>query len=274
MSSLRRLSPAVLSIVAFAALGAYLAANSLAQGKNPKNVVGKAPPIIAPGTNGAPPSDAIVLFDGKNLDEWETRKSEPAGWKVEDGVMSVPTGQQKKDDPGLRGGDMRTKRKFGDIQLHLEWRSPMRKRAVDGKGGENLGNSGIKFHEAYEVQILDSYQLDPHRPTGMAGAVYKQHVPLVNACRAPGEWQTYDIVFRAPWFDEKGKILRHGTVTVLHNGVLIQDNVTVWGRTNSNAPDPKDYRNSFFLQDHGAPVSYRNVWVRELERIPLEKDAG
>ena len=162
-------------------------------------------------------------------------------------------------------GDMYTKRKFGDIQLHMEWRTP----AATKRKGESKGNSGIKFHSAYEIQVLDNYK-NQSNPKGQAGSVYKQHVPLVNACRPPGEWQTYDIVFRAPYYDKDGKRVKMGTFTVFHNGILVQDKVNILGRTNSSKPVAPDYKQPFFLQDHGSMVSYRNIWVRELKRAPLD----
>lgn len=209
----------------------------------------KNPPAVDPGPPGGPPSDAIVLFDGKDLSEWRGGE-----WKVEDGVLTVGR------------GDLVTKRSFGDIQLHLEWRVP-----ADTKGSsENRGNSGIKFHEAYEIQILDSYGRTDVGASRQAGALYKQSAPLVNACRKPGEWQTYDIIFRAPYFGDDGKLVKNGTLTVFHNGVLIQDRAKILGRTNSTRPVSPEYEQPFFLQDHGSPVSFRNVWVRKLERLPLE----
>ncbi len=208
------------------------------------------PRIVDAGPAGGPPSDAIVLFDGTALAEWRGRRGE-AKWDVKDGVLTIAPGT----------GQITTKRSFGDIQLHIEWRIPANARG----GGESRGNSGIKFHEAYEIQILDSYQ-NRSRPTGQAGAVYKQHAPLVNVSRKPGEWQTYEIIFRAPFFDAAGKLRKPGTFTILHNGVLVQDRAKVVGRTNSKVPVKPDYRQPFFLQDHGSAVSFRNIWVRELER--------
>ena len=207
-----------------------------------------APKAIAPGAAGNPPSDAVVLFDGKDLSKWKGPKG-PPGWRVEDGVVTVVPG----------AGELTTKESFGDIQLHLEWRIP-----ADVSGSdEHRGNSGIKLHEAYEIQILDSYRSESS-PKTQAGAVYKQHAPLVNACRKPGEWQTFDIVFRAPRFDGAGKLKKPGTFTVFHNGVLIQDKVEILGRTNSTVPVKPDLKQPFFLQDHGSPVSFRNIWLREL----------
>jgi hypothetical protein len=205
--------------------------------------------VVVPGVGSAPPSDAIVLFDGKDLSKWKGAKGQPA-WRVEDGVVTVVPGT----------GELTTKESFGDIQLHLEWRVP---KDVSGSD-ESRGNSGIKLHEAYEIQILDSYQ-NASNPKTAAGAVYKQHAPLANVCRKPGEWQSFDIIFRAPRFDGQGKLKKAGTFTVFHNGVLIQDKVKILGRTNSTQPVKPELKQPFFLQDHGSAVSYRNIWLRELE---------
>lgn len=206
------------------------------------------PAKVDPGPPGGPPSDAIVLFDGKDLSRWRGRNGD-ARWKVGDGVLTIAPGT----------GDIVTRQGFGDCQLHLEWRIPAE---VKGEG-EGRGNSGLKFHEAYEIQILDSH---PSRSNALvqAGAVYKQHGPLVNACRKAGEWQSYDIVFRTPRFDAEKKLTRSGTFTVFLNGVLIQDHAKILGRTNSTKPVPLDERQPLLLQDHGSPVSFRNVWIREL----------
>lgn len=215
------------------------------------------PEVIDPGSSDRAPSDAIVLFDGGDLSsewKWDPGRKNP-GWDVEDGVLTVRPGS----------GSLTTKRAFGDIQLHLEWRSP---ESARDKKGESSGNSGIKFHEAYEIQILNSYR-NTSNPMGQAAAVYKQHPPMVNACRAPGDWQTYDIIFRAPHFDEAGKLVKKGTFTVFHNGVLVHEVAEIQGRTNSNKPARPEYRQPFFLQDHGSRVSFRNIWVRELPRKPL-----
>ncbi len=212
------------------------------------------PRVVTPGNATTPPSDAIVLFDGKDLaKEFTDGKGGKPGWDVEDGIATI------------KGGSIHTKRKFGDIQLHLEFRTP----AGSTKGGESRGNSGIKFHEAYEIQVLDNYK---HQSNimGQCASVYKQHAPLVNACRPPGEWQTYDIIFRAPYFDDDGKEVQFGSFTVIHNGVVVQDNSDIWnGRTNSSRGVSADYKQPFFIQSHGSKVSYRNIWVRELERKPL-----
>jgi hypothetical protein len=206
------------------------------------------PTVINPGP---PPSDAIVLFDGKDLSKWQDANGEPAKWKVEDGVATVNG-----------TGTISTKEEFGDCQLHIEWASPAE---VKGEG-QGRGNSGIYFQGRYEIQVLDSYQNKTYFH-GQAGSVYKQHVPLVNASRKPGEWQTYDIIFHAPRFAEDGRVTKPGTFTVLHNGVLVQDHVEILGETSHmGEPQYKKHplKQAMKLQDHGNPVRYRNIWIRPL----------
>lgn len=213
---------------------------------------GQDPVVIIPGSVNTAPSDAIVLFDGSNLDEWETNKGGKAKWKLEDGAMTVVK----------KSGSIKTKRSFGDCQLHIEWRSP----AVVVDDSQDRGNSGVFFQSRYEVQVLDSYKNITYS-NGMAGSIYKQHIPLVNACREPGEWQTYDIIFEAPVFKEDGEICKPGYFTVLHNGVLIQNHVELKGLTvHSGKPyyEKHDPKQPIALQDHGCWVSYRNIWIREL----------
>lgn len=198
------------------------------------------------------PSDAIVLFDGKNLDHWESRNdSSIAKWKVENGAMTVVKGT----------GDIQTKASFGSVQLHIEWRTPS---VIEGEG-QGRGNSGVFFQKRYEVQVLDNYNNKTYS-NGQAGSVYKQHIPLVNACKAPGEWQTYDIIFNEPVFNEDGLKVRSGTFSVIHNGILIQNNVEIKGTT-EYIGFPKNMahgEDKIMLQDHGNPVSYRNIWLRKL----------
>ena len=158
-------------------------------------------------------------------------------------------------------GDIKTKQTFGDIQLHIEWREPTNSTGE----GQARGNSGIFFSEKYELQVLDSYE-SPTYSNGQAGSIYKQHMPLVNATRKAGEWQTYDVVFNAPRFTESGSLISPARITVLHNGVVIQNNTSIWGSTQYKglpAYEPHG-KASIKLQDHGNPVSFRNVWVREL----------
>ncbi len=204
------------------------------------------PRVVTPGENGSPPSDAIVLFDGKSLSQWEGGDQ----WLIADGVATV----QKTD--------IRTKQSFGDCQLHIEWASPAE---VEGTG-QQRGNSGIHFMERYEVQILDSYQNQTY-PDGSAGSLYKQWPPLVNACRKPGEWQTYDILFNAPRFDSDGKLLKPGYVTVIQNGVVVQNHAELQGSTAWHKPPEYEAhgpKGPISLQNHRDPVRYRNIWIREL----------
>ncbi|MFN0086549.1 MAG: DUF1080 domain-containing protein [Blastocatellia bacterium] len=214
----------------------------------------KEPTVVTPGaTTGAPPSDAIVLFDGKDLSGWKSlRTGGDAKWDVQDGYMQVKGGT----------GDILTKQEWGDCQLHAEWATPS---VVKGEG-QGRGNSGIFLMGLYEVQVLDSYN-NPTYFHGQAGSVYKQHPPLVNASRPPGEWQTYDIIFISPRFDEIGKVTRRGRVTVFHNGVLVQNNVEIQGQTwHDRAPAyiAHPAKGPLKLQDHGNPMRFRNIWVRPL----------
>jgi len=242
------------SVIAAACVAVVSSASAQAPPASPPYPAPKtAPPIVTPGiTNADPPSDAIVLFNGKDLSHWRTDNGGPARWIVRDGYMEV--------NPG--SGGIATIEKFGDAQLHIEWATPS---VVKGEGQER-GNSGVFLMERYEVQVLDSYQNETYYH-GQAGSIYKQYPPLVNASRKPGEWQTYDIIFHAPRFDEMGKVVDRARFTVLHNGVLIQNNVEVYGLTyHDRAPvyiahSPQE---SLALQDHGNPVRYRNIWIRRL----------
>lgn len=209
------------------------------------------PAVVAPGAHGKAPSDAIVLFDGTDLSQWTGRAGKVA-WTLADGVLTV--------DPGT--GPISTVEGFGDVQLHIEWRTPT---AIVGEG-QGRGNSGVFLMERYEVQVLDSHD-NPTYVNGQAASVYKQHVPLVNASLPPGAWQTYDIVFMAPRFRDDGSLERPATMTVFHNGVLVQNHVELAGPTvfrgqpRYEAHAPKA---PIQLQDHRNFVSYRNIWVREL----------
>ncbi len=220
---------------------------------------------------GQAPSDAIMLFDGSDLSNWEAAPGYfinaqevpeylealqthhgPAPWKVEDGVMTVVPGS----------GNIMTKMGFTDFHLHIEWKTPSE---IDGDG-QGRGNSGVFLQGLYEIQVLDSWQ-NPTYPNGQAGSIYKQTAPMVNASRPPGEWQSYDIFFYAPYFDDTGKLIRPAYVTVLHNGVLIHHNQKIKGPTTFIGPPsytPHPRKLPIGLQDHGDYVSFRNIWIREL----------
>lgn len=213
------------------------------------------PKVVTPGRHGAPPSDAIILFDKGSLAAFESVTSgEPPLWNVRGSKFTV--------EPET--GNIQTKDKFGDCQLHIEWKtSPKDVKA--GKTGQGCSNSGIYLMGKYEVQVLNSYinETDPDR---QAGAIYKQHIPLVNASMKPGKWQVYDIIFKAPRFDEKGTQTASGKITILHNGVLIQNNVEIQGPTRAHNEN-LDISNSelpLMLQDHNNKVIYRNIWIRKL----------
>lgn len=211
------------------------------------------PEVITPG--GTPthaPSDAIVLFDGKDLSAWQGEEGKDPAWIVEDGAMTVVKGT----------GAIKTKQGFGSVQLHIEWRTPSE---VVGEG-QGRGNSGIFLQDQYEVQVLDSYNSKTYS-NGQAGSIYKQHIPLVNACRPPGEWQTYDIIYKAPKFNGQGELVSPAYVTVIQNGVLVQNHVALKGPTQYiGKPEYKAHADKLplQLQDHSNPVSFRNIWIREL----------
>lgn len=251
-------------VLALCALGSWLFATSASAQARPEEteVWTPTPAVVTPASQpGGAPSDAIILFDGRDLDQWVTAADKsPAGWSVADGVITVDKAR----------GNIETKRVFRDYQLHLEWRIP----ADIAGSGQGRGNSGVFLastgsgDQGYEVQILDSYQSATY-VNGQAGAVYKQHPPLTNASRKPGQWQTYDIVWRAPVFATDGTLASPASVTVLHNGVLVQDNAVLAGETvyigkpsyKTHGPSP------IKLQAHGdpsIPISFRNIWVREL----------
>jgi Domain of Unknown Function (DUF1080) len=216
------------------------------------------PTVIDPGTSsaqdspGRAPSDAVVLFDGKDLSKWAHKDGSAAKWKVENGYAEVVA----------KTGYIYTREAFGDCQLHVEFSEP-----VPPKGeSQERGNSGVFLMGLYEIQVLDSYENKTYAD-GQASAVYGQYPPLVNASRAPGQWQSYDIIFHGPRFAD-GKRIRPARVTVLHNGVLVQDNVTLTGPTaHGERPPYKAHAEKLplGLQDHGDPVRYRNIWIRELK---------
>jgi hypothetical protein len=206
-----------------------------------------------------PPAGAVVLFDGSNLASWRASDGGPAGWVVRDGYMeSVP-----------ESGYLHTADGFGDVQLHVEWAAPNPPQGTS----QQRGNSGVFLMGKYEIQVLDSFQSNTY-PDGQAAAIYGQYPPLANACLPPGEWQAYDIVFRRPRFDQHGKLQTPARLTVVHNGVLVHDARELWGPTSwlKNAPyEPHPDRLPLALQDHGNPVRYRNIWLRELRETPAER---
>ncbi|HYD52996.1 MAG TPA: DUF1080 domain-containing protein [Gemmatimonadaceae bacterium] len=213
------------------------------------------PPVVRPGgmSSVLPPSDAIVLFDGRSLAEWRLAddSTRPARWLVRQGYMEAVPG----------AGSIQTRRAFGDVQLHLEFATPER---VQGSGQER-GNSGVFLMGRYEVQILDSFGNQTY-PDGQAAAIFGQRPPLANASRPPGAWQSLDIVFRRPHFDRAGRVVRPARLTVVHNGVLVHDAVELTGPTAFQARPPyaaHPARLPLSLQEHGQGVRFRNVWVRE-----------
>ena len=214
------------------------------------------PPVVAPGPAGPPvppPADAVVLFDGKSLASWTDAKGQPARWKVENGYMEVVP----------KTGGLRTVQGFGDCQLHVEWMAPAPARGA----GQDRGNSGVFLMDLYEVQVLDCYGNETDAD-GMTAAIYGQFPPAVNACRPPGEWQTYDIVFHRPRFETDGKLLAPARMTVFHNGILVHEGAVLTGPTAHKARPPYKMHAAKLpvsLQDHDHPVRYRNIWIRELE---------
>jgi hypothetical protein len=213
----------------------------------------KEPKVIDPGKPGGPPSDAVVLFDGTNLSQWKGAEK----WTVQDGcVIAGP-------------GEIESKPVFGDCQVHVEWAS-----ATEIKGsGQGRSNSGVFLMGRYELQVLDSYN-NPTYFDGQCGAIYKQHPPLVNASRKPGEWQTYDIIWKCPRFDDAKKLVSPAFITVLHNGVLVQNHFQLEGDTPFDRaphyvahPDKGPIR----LQYHGNPVKFRNIWVREIKELESKR---
>nr|WP_299383166.1 DUF1080 domain-containing protein [Allomuricauda sp.] len=236
-------------------------ATTVAQVKSPTNpeateIYEPVPPKVVPGKNGAPPSDAIILFDGSNFDQWVSSSDSTAvQWhRNQDGSMTV------KD----KTGNIQTKQNFGSVQLHIEWRSP----GEVQRDGQNRANSGVFLQSLYEVQVLDNNDNDTY-VNGQVGSIYKQSVPMAMASVPSGEWNTYDIIYHAPKFSKGGNIEEPATITVIHNGVLIQDHFKIEG--------PSEYigwpkyrphgKLPLMLQDHrdNSRVSYRNIWVRELD---------
>ncbi|WP_425600375.1 3-keto-disaccharide hydrolase [Pseudoxanthomonas winnipegensis] len=234
------------------ALAAAPACAQQTQGDPAKTEVWKPVPAAVATPVGAAPSDAVVLFDGKDLSAWEGEDGGKPGWSVADGAVTVV--------PGSKG--IRSKKSFCDVQLHVEWRTPTETKGLEG---QNRGNSGIFLQDRYELQVLDSYQSATYS-NGQAGSIYKQAIPLVNASRAPGQWQTYDVIWTAPRFSQGGGLTAPARITVLHNGVLVQNDTVIAGKTEYiGAPSYAPHGCApIFLQDHNAKVSYRNIWVREL----------
>ncbi len=224
----------------------------------PRDMNRPRPPVRDPGAPAAkefapPPAGAVVLFNGKDLNQWERKpgakdqdKSPAPKWKIENGYLEIVP----------KGGSIATMEKFGDCRIHIEWATPAQ---VDpAKTGQGRGNSGVFLPGHNEVQVLDSYQNDTY-PDGQAAAIYSKSPPLVNVCRKPGEWQSYDITLLQPRYDAQRKLTRPCTVTVIHNGVLVQDKVDLGGGATEGV---------LSLQDHGNPVRYRNVWIQKLEKDP------
>ncbi len=216
------------------------------------------PDIVTPGKEaGDAPSDAVVLFDGsaESFKNWTDTKGGQTKWILKDGAM----------EPTKRSGYIQTKQGFGSCQLHIEWAAPKNVKGND----QGSGNSGVFLMGTYEIQILDSYENITYAD-GQAGALYGRRKPLVNVCREPGQWQSYDIIFHRPIFDNDGKVLRKATFTVLHNGVLIQDHYVLSGGTgwrgshSASNYHPHADKLPLKLQDHGNPVCFRNIWIREL----------
>jgi 3-keto-disaccharide hydrolase len=247
-------------VVLLAAVGGAVVASGVMtafaarQPEYKSGIVWPEPAIVTPGkTDSEPPSDATVLFDGKDLSKWTNGDR----WEIKDGYAIV------------KGGDITTKDSFGDYQFHIEFATPEK---VSGSG-QGRGNSGVFLANRYEVQVLDSYNNKTYLD-GQCASLYKQSPPMVNVCRKPGEWQSFDIIFTAPRFDESAKdvkVLKPGYVTVIHNGVVVQNHFELQGGTYyDKAPSYQKHplKQPIRLQNHGNPVKYRNIWLREIK--PLE----
>ena len=246
------------------ALLTILAAKTAAQTPILGDPSGPVPQKVTGVIDGQPPSDAVILFDGVNMDSWEhVRSGESSQWIVEDGVLTVANGT----------GTLVSKQSFDDIQMHIEWMP-----SSDIKGaGQSRGNSGIFMQALFEIQMLDSWE-NPTYVNGQAGSVYHQYPPLVNASRRPGEWQTYDIVFKAPIYNRDGQLESPAYISLFHNGVLVLNHVEILGSTFPEVPEyravcePYEIQKTMdctgklplLLQDHGQVVSFRNIWLREL----------
>lgn len=217
------------------------------------------PAVITPGATfsqmAAAPSDAVVLFDGKDFSKWVGDKGGDVKWTLKDGYMET-----------TQTGMIHTKDEFGNFQLHIEWATPAK---VEGNG-QGRGNNGVLIYGKYEIQVLDSYN-NPTYADGQASAVYGQTPPLVNASRPPGEWQTYDIIWEGPLWDDAGKLTKKAYVTVLHNGVIVQNHTELYGNTPyralGNYDKPMPPKGGIYLYEHHNPVKFRNIWIRPLGEV-------
>ncbi|QDT05440.1 hypothetical protein K227x_38400 [Rubripirellula lacrimiformis] len=250
-----RLFSPVLVLCAWTSLGVA----QLPNGWRQHDIDRPLPKVITPGDGNlkvTPPSDATVLFDGTDLSQWRSSDGGPSKWVIVDGVMESVAGS----------GYVFTRQAYGDCQLHIEWASP-----ADVKGNsQGRGNSGVFLMGKYEVQVLDSFENKTYAD-GSAASIYGQYPPLVNASRGPGQWQSYDIIFRRPRFGASGELVSSPRVTVLHNGVLVQDSTEPFGPTSWLEPGSFDHHSDklpLSLQDHGNPVRYRNIWIRPLDESP------
>jgi len=257
------------AIVSVALAAAILAAVSYAANEVKKYAVHDQtrprPPVVTPADGpGQPPSDAILLFNGKNLSEWQKGNGDDASWQIVDDYMVVPK----------KAGSIQTRRMFGNCQLHIEWKTP--EGVPPTVRDQSRSNSGVFFMDRYEVQVLDSYTDDSYKTNytyadGQAAAIYGQHPPMVNACRPAGQWQTYDIAFLRPLFDKDGNCIRKARITVFHNGVCVHNNLEIEGTT-SHKQKAKytrhDDKGHIQLQDHDHPICFRNIWIRELPDEP------
>lgn len=225
-----------------------VAAQSLSSGQPESET---APHVVTPGNLHAdPPSDAVVLFDGKDLSHWRHPNGSLADWIInDDHSVTVKPGTDS----------IVSTETFADAQIHLEFKTPVEVRG----SGQSRGNSGVYIQARYEVQVLDSFENETYF-NGQCGAIYGQYPPLVNACRKPGEWQTYDIIFHPPVFSDQHEKTFGGSLTVFHNGVLIQDHVEIKGPTTAALAGDEPGVGPLLLQDHGNPVQYRNIWFRIL----------
>lgn len=254
-SPLRHPRPLILALLTVGALATCIAVEELPLPHLTEQWEPKPPTVEAP--KNAPPSDAIVLFDGSNLDSWETDcPDDGSQWEIQDGALAVVPVPKK-------GCNIQTRKGFGDVQLHLEFRTP----SVVKKEGQGRGNSGVFLMGQYEVQILDSWDNETY-VNGQLGSIYKQYPPLVNPARKPGEWQAYDIIFIAPRFKEDGSLKSPARITAILNGVLVQYDSELLGQTTFRGPPSYNMHSQklpLVLQDHGDLVSFRNIWVRELD---------